>query len=184
MKRYILTGTPGSGKTSILHELKHQGYTVVEEAATDVIAREQGIGNPEPHLQPDFLESIVHLQKQRQLEAATLPDELQWYDRSPICTLALSRYLGYTAPPSLAEEIERIEREAIYQGRVFFIEHLGFCQPTEARKITFEESLIFEKIHEEVYTSLGYDLLKIPPGTLSERVHRILQWRDLTPGKR
>jgi predicted ATPase len=163
MKRYILTGTPGSGKTSILHELKRQGYAVVEEAATDVIARMQGPGNPKPHVQPGFLERIVHLQKQRQLEAATWPDELQWYDRSPICTLALSRYLGYAAPPSLAEEIERIEREAVYQRQVFFIEHLGFCQPTEARKITFEESLVFEKIHEETYTSLGYDLLKIPP---------------------
>ena len=40
MKRYILTGTPGSGKTSLLHELKSQGYSVVEEAATDVIALE------------------------------------------------------------------------------------------------------------------------------------------------
>ena len=176
MKRYILTGTPGSGKTSILHELKRQGYAVVEEAATDVNARELGLGNAEPWLQPDFIDSIVRLQKQRQLEAATLPDELQWYDRSPICTLALSRYLGYPASASLVEEIERIEREGIYQRRVFFIEHLGFCQPTEARKITFEESLVFEKIHEETYTSLGYDLLKLAPEALSERVHRIMEW--------
>jgi len=184
MKRYILTGTPGSGKTSILHELKRQGYSVVEEAATDVIAHEQGLGNPEPWLQPNFIDTIVHLQKQRQLEASMLPDELQWYDRSPICTLALSRYLGDAAPPSLLEEIERIEREAIYQRQVFFIEHLGFCQPTEARKITFEESLIFEKIHEVTYASLGYDLLKIPPEALSERVHRIIRWTEWTLGKR
>ena len=178
MKRYILTGTPGSGKTSILHELKRQGYAVVEEAATDVNARELGLGNPEPWLQPDFIDSIVRLQKQRQLEAATLPDELQWYDRSPMCTLALSRYLGYPASASLVEEIERIEREGIYHRRVFFIEHLGFCQPTEVRKITFEESLVFEKIHEETYTSLGYDLLKIAPEALSERVHCIIKWTE------
>src|SRR5579864_7179176 len=174
MKRFILTGTPGSGKTSILHELKRQGYWVVEEAATDVIAREHMLGNPEPWMQADFIDSIVRLQKQRQLEAATSPDALQWYDRSPICTLALSRYLGYPPSPSLLEELERIEREGIYQRRVFFIEHLGFCQPTEARKITFEESLVFEKIHEETYTSLGYDLLKIAPETLVERVRRIM----------
>jgi predicted ATPase len=178
MKRYILTGTPGSGKTSILHELKRQGYSVVEEAATDVNAREQRLGNAEPWLQPDFIDSIVRLQKQRQLEAATLPDDLQWYDRSPICTLALSRYLGYPASASLVEEIARIEREGIYQRQVFFIEHLGFCQPTEVRKITFEESLVFEKIHEETYTFLGYDLLKIAPEALSERVHRIIKWTE------
>ena len=143
----------------MLHELKRQGYVVVEEAATDVIAREQGLGNAEPWLQADFIESIVRVQKQRQLEASTLPDELQWYDRSPICTLALSRYLGYPACAALLEELERIEREGIYQRRVFFIEHL-----------------VFEQIHEETYTSLGYDLLKIAPEALSERVHRIMEW--------
>jgi predicted ATPase len=43
-------------------------------------------------------------------------------------------------------------------------------------KNAFEESLMFEKIHEETYTSLGYDLLKIAPEALSERVHRIMEW--------
>jgi predicted ATPase len=184
MKRYILTGTPGSGKTSLLHELKSQGYSVVEEAATDVIALEHRRGNSEPWRQVDFIDKIIRLQKQRQIETVTSPDELQVYDRSPICTFALSRYLGYPPSACLLEEMERIERENIYQRQVFFIEHLGFCQPTEARKITFEEALIFEKIHEETYTSLGYDLLKIPPGSLSERVHRIIRCTEWTPGKR
>ena len=52
----ILTGTPGSGKTSILHELKNQGFPVVEEAATDVIAREQRHGTLERHVRPDFID--------------------------------------------------------------------------------------------------------------------------------
>src|SRR2546421_11684834 len=134
MKRYILTGTPGSGKTSMLHELKSQGYGVVEEAATDVIAREQMRGNLEPWLRPDFIDAIVRLQKHRQLEAARGPDDLQLYDRSPVCTLALSRYLGYPPSACLLEELERIERERIYQRQGFFIENLGFCQPTAARK--------------------------------------------------
>src|SRR2546423_10016216 len=175
MKRYILTGTPGSGKTSILHELKSQGYSVVEEAATDVIALEQMLGNPEPWMQSDFIAKIIRLQKQRQKEASKYPDELQLYDRSPICTFALSRYLGYPPSPCLLEELERIERESIYQRKVFFLENLGFCQPTEARQISFEESLIFEKIHGETYTSLGYDLIKIAPESLSERVHSIME---------
>ena len=38
MKRYILTGTPGCGKTAILRALELAGYPVVEEAATDIIA--------------------------------------------------------------------------------------------------------------------------------------------------
>jgi predicted ATPase len=176
MKRYILTGTPGSGKTSILHALKSQGYSVVEEAATDVNALELMNGNPEPWMLPDFIDKIVRLQKQRQIKVSAYPYELQFYDRSPICTYALSRYLGYPPSASLLEEMERIERENIYQRQVFFIENLGFCEPTEVRKISFEESLLFEKIHTEIYTSLGYDLIKIAPEALSERVHCIMKW--------
>ena len=115
MKRYILTGTPGSGKTSIIFELKRLGYAVVEEAATDVIGLEQMHTNPEPWMQPDFIDKIVRLQKQRQINTATEPYDLQFYDRSPICTYALSRYLGYPPSSSLLEELERMERERIYQ---------------------------------------------------------------------
>jgi len=171
MKRYILTGTPGSGKTSIIHELKSKGYSVVEEAATDVIALLKG--NPEPWRQPDFIDKIVSLQKQRQIQASVSPDGLQFYDRSPVCTYALSRYLGYPPSACLLEEMERIERENIYQKQVFFIENLGFTQPTEARKISFAESLIFEQVHLETYASFGYDFIKIPAASLPERVRSI-----------
>lgn len=176
MKRYILTGTPGSGKTSLLHALKDQGYSVVEEAATDVNALELVNGNPEPWMLPDFIDKIVRLQKQRQIEISTYPCDLQVYDRSPVCTFALSRYLGYPPSACLLEEMERIERESIYQREVFFLENLGFCEPTEVRKISFEESLLFEKIHAEIYTSLGYHLIKVPPEALSRRVQRVMAW--------
>ncbi len=43
MKRFILTGAPGSGKTAILRQLEHDGFGVVEEAATDIIALEQAM---------------------------------------------------------------------------------------------------------------------------------------------
>ena len=44
MRRFILTGAPGAGKTAIVRELEARGFPVVEEAATDVIAREQAAG--------------------------------------------------------------------------------------------------------------------------------------------
>jgi hypothetical protein len=36
-------------------------------------------------------------------------------------------------------------------SQVFFIRNLGFMRPTEARRISFQEALRFEPIHEEVY---------------------------------
>ena len=44
MRRFVITGAPGAGKTAILQVLRRRGYAVVDEAATDVIAAEQARG--------------------------------------------------------------------------------------------------------------------------------------------
>lgn len=48
MRRYILTGTPGCGKTSLIRALEMTGASVVAEAATDIIAYKQMQGVAEP----------------------------------------------------------------------------------------------------------------------------------------
>lgn len=174
MKRYILTGTPGAGKTTILRALQRQGYAVVEEAATEIIASEQRRGISEPWRQPEFIDKIVRLQRKRQLDVVSTPDGLQFYDRSPMCTYALCQHLGYPPSPALMSELERIEREHIYQRQIFFIEHLEFCVPTAARSISFEESLKFEAIHLEVYASFGYECTPIAAQPLLDRVSTII----------
>ncbi|MEU6374968.1 AAA family ATPase [Streptomyces sp. NPDC046909] len=169
MRRYVLTGTPGAGKTSILRALAGLGHVVVEEAATSVIARAQARGEDEPWTRASFIEDIVELQRTRQLTAPAT-NSLQVYDRSPVCTHALARYLGRPVPPSLAAELERITTEGIYERQVLFVRNLGFCEPTSARRISFAESLEFEKVHERSYREFGYELVDIAAAGLAERV--------------
>ncbi len=176
MKRYVLTGTPGCGKTSIIRSLEVAGYFVVEEAATDIIALQQAQGITESWKRASFIDDIVNLQQQRQVLVAELTTPIQFYDRSPLCTYALSKWLGCPISRTLSEEIERIKAEGIYEKQVFFIENLGFCAPTAARKISFEESLRFETVHEETYSSFGYDLIKVAPGGLSARVDQVVSY--------
>lgn len=173
MKRYILTGTPGCGKTSVIQDLEKQGYLVVHEAATDVIAIEQERGNIEPWMSPSFIDEIIKIQHERQILAPGTDAKIQFYDRSPVCTYALAVYLGYEPSTALLEEIERTK--GIYENKVFFLENLGFCEPTAARRITFEEALKFEKIHEEAYAKFGYECVKIPAMPLPKRVQIILE---------
>lgn len=87
-----------------------------------------------------------------------------------MCTAALAVYLGYPFSTFLASELDRVKKEAIYQERVFFIRNLGFVTPTAARRISFEEALRFEKIHEETYRDFGFELVSVEPGSLMERV--------------
>jgi predicted ATPase len=173
MRRFIITGAPGAGKTAIIRRLELDGFSVVEEAATDAISAAHAQGTPEPWMEPSFIDVVANLQRDRQIRGACQTDEVQFHDRCAVCTAALAAYLGYPVSPVLAAELQRIRDEAIYQHRVFFIRHLGFVTPTDARRISFEDMLRFEQIHEEIYRDFGFELVFVEPGTLMERVRAI-----------
>ncbi len=82
-------------------------------------------------------------------------------------------FLGHPFTPALARELDRIKKEAIYQKRVFFIRNLGFITPTDARRISFEETVRFEGIHEETYRDFGFELVSIEPESVMDRVNTI-----------
>jgi predicted ATPase len=73
----------------------------------------------------------------------------------------------------LSRELERITTETIFQRRVFFIRNLGFVTPTAARRISFEETLRFERVHEETYRKFGFEIVLVEPARLSDRVAAI-----------
>lgn len=171
MKRFVLTGAPGAGKTAILRQLELDGFGVIEEAATDLIAVEQARGNAEPWKDARFIDSVANLQKRRLRRASRLADEIQFHDRSVVCTAALARYLGHPLSDGFLRELEAMA--AMFEKRVFFVRNLGFMTPTEARRISFEESLRFERIHEETYRSFGFELVFVKPGSVHERVAAI-----------
>jgi predicted ATPase len=98
-----------------------------------------------------------------------------FFDRSPVCTLALSRYLGFTTSCLLAREVGRVVAEGSYETTVFFIRNQGFIQATAARRISFEDSLVFERLHEQTYHDLGFQIVDVPAGPLADRVALIRQ---------
>jgi predicted ATPase len=167
---YILTGAPGAGKTAVLRLLETSGYPVVEEAATDVIALGNALGRAEPWHDHDFIDKILTLQRQRQDSLRAAGGATVFFDRSPVCTLALSRYLGFSASRLLASEVGRVVAEGVYETTAFLIRNQGFVRPTAARQISFEDSLDFERLHEQTYRDLGFELVEVPAGPLADRV--------------
>lgn len=172
MPRYVLTGTPGAGKTAVLRLLEVNGHAVVEEAATDIIALDDALGHEDRSHHHAFIDKVVNLQRQRQHAVAA---DVVFFDRSPVCTLALSHYVGVEPSPLLAGEVDRVMAEGVYEKTVFFIRNQGFVQPTAARRISFADSLVFERIHEQTYRDLGFDLVEVPAGPLTDRVALVQQ---------
>jgi predicted ATPase len=157
IKRYVLTGAPGAGKTTIANALRRRGHAVVPEAATDVVT---GGGEGD-----GFVDAVLALQLARE-RAATAP--VQVLDRSPLCTLALARYLG--VPPSAALLAAAGDAAHRYQSTVLLVQPLGFITPTAVRRISYADSLRFAAIHEDVYREYGFTLAEVPPAPVAERV--------------
>jgi predicted ATPase len=174
MSWYVVTGAPGAGKTAMLRLLEASGYAVVEEAATDVIALAQARGEGEPWTRPEFIDMILKLQQRRERAASRCAGPV-FFDRSPVCTLALSRYLGFAASPALLAEVEQVVAGRRYERTVFFVRLQGFLTTTAARRISLAESLTFEKVHEETYGELGFLLVDVPAGPLADRVALVLR---------
>jgi predicted ATPase len=158
VRRFVLTGAPGAGKTTLAGALQARGHVVVREAATDVVAATGGRGG-------ELIDAILDLQLERERAAA---GDLQILDRSPLCTLALARYCGVTPPRALLAAADRAT--ATYQRMVLLVRPLGFVTATTVRRISYADSLRFETIHEDVYREYGFTLAEIPKADVAERV--------------
>jgi hypothetical protein len=86
-----------------------------------------------------------------------------------VCTLALARWMGCPVTAELREAVAQVTDGGLFDRRVFFVRPLGFCEPTPARRISYEDSLAFERVHEAEYLRLGFELVDIPPGPVDQR---------------
>ncbi|MGR7002113.1 hypothetical protein ACU686_35660 [Yinghuangia aomiensis] len=83
MRRYVLTGTPGAEqRPPSCAAWPPACHTVVEEAATELIARAQASGEAEPWTRPSFIDEVITLQRRRQ-QLATTDAAIQIYNRIP-----------------------------------------------------------------------------------------------------
>ena len=173
LRRYVLTGAPGAGKTAVGLALARRGYALVPEAATDVIAVEQARGVDEPWDSDDFVDKIVLLQRQRQAQVPAGEVAVQIFDRSPLCTLALARYLQCPVTQLLVQEVARVVEEQVYEQDVFLIRPLGFVAPTPARRISYQDSLHFAAVHEAVYREHDFRLIDVSADEVDKRAAAI-----------
>jgi predicted ATPase len=73
-------------------------------------------------------------------------------------------------PAYLTSSAVRKCESPLYENRVFFVRPLGFVKPTAARRISYEDSLAFEAVHEAVYWDHGFDLIDVASSSVDERV--------------
>lgn len=183
-KRYLLTGGPCVGKTSIIECLQKKGFMIVREAVTDLIQELQAQGIAQPWLDKNFDLSISDRIHQRQAEAAATQAPVVFFDRGPVDPLAYSLYYNYPVHNTIKERVEDVLKTGFYDTTVFLVAPLReeFYQNSQVR---YESRDVAEKLGDHLadcYKALGYKVERVPFGTVEERSSWILNFLKLDQG--
>ena len=117
--RSMSTCAPGSGKTAHLaYCSKSAGTRSSRRRRPTCSPSPTLLGQDEPWLDHDFIDQVIALQRRRQDFMRAAPDATVFFDCSPVCTLALSRYLGFAPSRLLASEVSRVVAEGTHETTV------------------------------------------------------------------
>jgi predicted ATPase len=173
----VITGGPGSGKTSLVEHLASLGYGTVPEAAIQIIEEQnqaRGVAgqvawrlrNPDP-FQRLVLERTIALET----ACAATGDALVFCDRGRPDAMAYAELSGVPLPGELLSLVnqQRYHRVYLLDTPARFKE-----RPDTGRTSDRARSVRIRNLLEAVYFSLGYAPLRVPELSIKERAGLVL----------
>lgn len=167
MRRFVLTGGHGVGKSSLTAALELRGEHVIHEAAATVRHADQAAGNPFPEDSPDFESRALalHLLREHRVPGSA---RRVFLDRGAPDYLAYAR----TGRWPLTEAETETCTSARYD-MVFMVEPPASGVPTIGRtEDAFCRRLV--AIIEHVYAESGILAVRVPYMSVDDRVALIL----------
>ncbi|RKE94932.1 AAA family ATPase [Ichthyenterobacterium magnum] len=176
-KKIVITGGPGTGKSSIINELKKRAFVCFDEVSRQVTldARKKGIEQlflTEPLL---FSEMLLKARTQQFHDAEKIENEFAFLDRGLPDVLAYMDYVKSDYPSHFIE----VCKAHIYD-QVFVLAPWQeiFISDSE-RYENFDQAV---EIHENLlktYKTYNYNLIDVPFGSIENRADFILDALNL-----
>ncbi|HME86886.1 MAG TPA: ATP-binding protein [Candidatus Nanoarchaeia archaeon] len=166
-EKYVITGGPSSGKTTIIGELRKQGHKVIDEVARDVITTNPRLGPLERELE------IFRRQLEREIKTNYANAERIFLDRGLLDVHAYCNLLlGY-----IPSDIARYDAKNRY-AEVFVLDRLPFKEDGVRMEKDDDEA---EKVHTALintYQNHGYKPIHVPvfKGEIEESVKKRIEF--------
>ncbi len=168
----MITGGPGTGKSSIINELSKRGYTCMEEISRQVTlkAREDGIEQlflTNPLL---FSELLLKGRTHQFHQATGLGSNTVFLDRGVPDVLAYMDYIGDSYPKAFMEACNN----HIYDCVFILAPWQEIFKSDSERYENFDQAVEIHHHLLSTYKGYNYDLLDVPFGSIESRTDFIL----------
>lgn len=165
-KRYIITGAPGTGKTSLIQALQANGYQCFPEISRKIILEQQQIkSNKTPWGDLPCFATLVYQQTIKELQ---LPIKKNTFvDRGLPDIIAYLKAKSHPIPEYLLD----FPFKTHYASTAFLMplwEEIYINDPQ--RPQSYQEALHIHQCLIQVYQSLNFTIEIVPKTTLTKRV--------------
>jgi predicted ATPase len=163
-QRYVITGTSGTGKTSLIEELKIAGFVCFEEPGRKVLTSGSDAAKtePEPFIEEMLIQSLKDFEKAQNKQIA-------FYDRGLPDIVAYAHRFNVTP-----DQCQQAAETHLYESMVFVTPPWEeIFVNDEVRRATFKEYLQFHESILKIYFGLGYSVRVLPKSAIHERVEFI-----------
>jgi predicted ATPase len=173
-KKIVITGGPGTGKSTVINELEKRNFECMHEISREVtlMARKNGIEQlflKDPML---FSKMLLEGRVQQFKRAEKSRSDVVFFDRGIPDVFAYMNYLGVTYPDVFVNE-SKINR---YFNTIFLMPPWKEIYITDNERYeSFEQSLAIHNHLKIAYSNLDYKIVEVPLGTIDERVNFILE---------
>ncbi|MDT0559413.1 ATP-binding protein [Ichthyenterobacterium sp. W332] len=171
-KQIVITGGPGTGKSSIINNLIERGFTCFEEISRQVTlnARKEGIEQlflTKPLL---FSEKLLEGRLQQFNDAKTSTEGIVFLDRGLPDILAYMDYIGDSYPQYFIDTCHN----NIYDNVFVLAPWQDIFKSDSERYETFEQAITIHNYLLSTYKRFGYHLIDVPFGSIEHRTDFIL----------
>ena len=170
---FVVTGGPGSGKSSLIDAMTRRGFRTMPEAGRAIIQDQVRIGGPAlPWADRAIFAELMLGWELRSYHEALASDAPVLMDRGIPDVVGYLTLCGLPVPA----HIESAAKIHPYNERVFLAPYWGaiFAQDAE-RKQDRQEAEATGRVMAETYTRLGYQIVELPLVGIEQRADFIAE---------
>ncbi|NOR28819.1 MAG: AAA family ATPase [Lutibacter sp.] len=173
-QKIVITGGPGTGKSTIIDELIKRNLRCMTEISREVILNARRSGTEQLFLTKPLLFSDLLLEGRinQYIEAEKFNDELVFFDRGIPDVHAYMNYISIDYPAKY-----------INTSNLYKYDYIFLMPPWEEIYISdneryenFEQALAIHNHLERTYKELNYTIIEVPTGTIEDRTDFILNY--------